>query len=282
MSSTEDPSATAPPAGRTLTQLASIDVDVLKGVGPKRKKALEVIGVDSVLDLLWLYPRRYIDRTRQVDLADLAVGEEAVILGTVTSVETRRTRQGRPMVTVTVDDATASMEVTFFNQAWRAGQLSAGTEALFFGKLEEFRGRTKMTNPVVDVLVGMTGQEVGSAKTGRIISVYPQSQKSGVTSWDIGRMVVERQDVEGWGKAVVEQLAADLRNEFSAVGGFSASNLWRMKAFFEAYTGQEKLAPLVREISWSHNIVIMEKCKDDLEREFLKFQIKKLFIFDLC
>jgi ATP-dependent DNA helicase RecG len=171
--------------------LASIDVDVLKGVGPKRKKALEVIGVDSVLDLLWLYPRRYIDRTRQVDLADLAVGEEAVILGTVTSVETRRTRQGRPMVTVTVDDATASMEVTFFNQAWRAGQLSAGTEALFFGKLEEFRGRTKMTNPVVDVLVGMTGQEVGSAKTGRIISVYPQSQKSGVTSWDIGRMVAE-------------------------------------------------------------------------------------------
>ena len=86
--------------------------------------------------------------------------------------------------------------------------------------------------------------------------------------WDIGRMVVERQDVEGWGKAVVEQLAADLRNEFSAVGGFSASNLWRMKAFFEAYTGQEKLAPLVREIGWSHNLAILERCKDPFEREF--------------
>ncbi len=86
--------------------------------------------------------------------------------------------------------------------------------------------------------------------------------------WDIGRMIVERQDVEGWGKAVVEQLAADLRTEFPGVGGFSASNLWRMKAFFEAYAGLEKLAPLVREIGWSHNLAILERCKDPLEREF--------------
>jgi len=86
--------------------------------------------------------------------------------------------------------------------------------------------------------------------------------------WDIGRMIVDRQDVEGWGKAVVEQLAADLRTEFPGVGGFSASNLWRMKAFFEAYTGLEKLAPLVREIGWSHNLAILEGCKDPLEREF--------------
>jgi predicted nuclease of restriction endonuclease-like (RecB) superfamily len=86
--------------------------------------------------------------------------------------------------------------------------------------------------------------------------------------WDIGRMIVDRQDVEGWGKAVVEQLAADLRTEFPGVGGFSASNLWRMKAFFEAYNGLEKLAPLVREIGWSHNLAILERCKDALEREF--------------
>ncbi len=86
--------------------------------------------------------------------------------------------------------------------------------------------------------------------------------------WDIGRMIVERQENAGWGKAVVEQLAADLRAEFPGVGGFSASNLWRMKAFFEAYVGLEKLAPLVREIGWSHNLAILERCKDPLEREF--------------
>lgn len=86
--------------------------------------------------------------------------------------------------------------------------------------------------------------------------------------WDIGEMIVERQEKAGWGKAVVEQLAADLRAAFPGVGGFSASNLWRMKAFFEAYTGLEKLAPLVREIGWSHNLAILERCKDPLQREF--------------
>lgn len=85
--------------------------------------------------------------------------------------------------------------------------------------------------------------------------------------WDIGRMIVERQDAEGWGKAVVENLAADLRAEFPGVGGFSSSNLWRMKGFFETYQGAEKLAPMVREIGWSHNIVITEQCSDPLERE---------------
>ena len=79
---------------------------------------------------------------------------------------------------------------------------------------------------------------------------------------------MERKEAQGWGKAVVEQLAADLRTEFPGVGGFSASNLWRMKAFFEAYTGLEKLAPLVREIGWSHNLIILERCGDAQEREF--------------
>ncbi|MDM8515546.1 PDDEXK nuclease domain-containing protein [Desulfobacterales bacterium HSG16] len=86
--------------------------------------------------------------------------------------------------------------------------------------------------------------------------------------WDIGRMIVERQHEAGWGKSVVKQLSADLRAEFPGIGGFSASNLWRMKAFFEAYTDHQKIAPLVREIGWSHNIVIFEQCKDLLEREF--------------
>ena len=85
---------------------------------------------------------------------------------------------------------------------------------------------------------------------------------------DIGRMIVERQAVAGWGKAVVEPLAADLQAEFPGAGSFSASNLWRMKAFFEAYNGLKKFASLVREIAWSHNLVILERCKDPLQREF--------------
>ncbi len=94
--------------------------------------------------------------------------------------------------------------------------------------------------------------------------------------WDIGRIVVARQSGKTWGKAVVERLAGDLQEEFPGVGGFSASNLWRMKAFYEAYAGAEKLAPLVREIAWSHNVVILERCEDRLEREFYLRMTHKL------
>ena len=191
MSDTGDPSAPPPPTGCTLTKLAGIEVGVLKGVGPKRRESLAQLGVSSILDLLWTYPRRYIDRTRQAELADLVVGDEAVVLGRVTKVSASRTRNGKAVVTVMVADSTGSMQVTFFNQAWREGQLPVGTEALFFGKLETFGGRPKMTNPVVDILMGITGQAEGTTKTLRIVPVYPQSQKSNVTSWDLGRMVAE-------------------------------------------------------------------------------------------
>lgn len=86
--------------------------------------------------------------------------------------------------------------------------------------------------------------------------------------WDIGKKIVERQAGETWGKSVVENLARDLRSEFPGISGFSASNLWRMKTFYESYSGNEILAPLVREIGWSQNVYIFERCKDELEREF--------------
>ena len=86
--------------------------------------------------------------------------------------------------------------------------------------------------------------------------------------WDIGRIIVSRQRDKGWGRSVVEQLASDLQNEFPGTSGFSASNLWRMRGFYKAYVENENLAPLVREIGWSHNIIIFERCHDDKQREF--------------
>ena len=85
---------------------------------------------------------------------------------------------------------------------------------------------------------------------------------------DIGKMIVEKQKKYGWGKSIVENLARDLQKEFPGMKGFSKDNLWRMRKFYLIYSGNEKLAPLVQEISWAHNIIIIERCKDDLEREF--------------
>lgn len=86
--------------------------------------------------------------------------------------------------------------------------------------------------------------------------------------WDIGRSIVIKQEKLGWGKAVVETLAKDLQKEFPGIQGFSAQNPWRMRQFYLAYAGNEKLSPMVREISWTKNIVIFMQCKDALEREF--------------
>ena len=86
--------------------------------------------------------------------------------------------------------------------------------------------------------------------------------------WDIGRMIVERQDKESWGKSVVELLSKDLQAEFSGIRGFSMQNLWYMRQFYLNYRGNQKLQPMVGEISWTKNLVIMSKCKDNLQREF--------------
>lgn len=86
--------------------------------------------------------------------------------------------------------------------------------------------------------------------------------------WDIGKMIVTRQQNVNWGKSVVEQLAKDLQAEFPGISGFSTRNIWRMRDFYLTYHSQEILPPMVAEIGWTHNVVILEKCKDDLEREF--------------
>jgi len=86
--------------------------------------------------------------------------------------------------------------------------------------------------------------------------------------WDIGRMIVERQDKESWGKSVVELLSKDLQAEFPGIRGFSMQNLWYMRQFYLNYRGNQKLQPMVGEISWTKNLVIMSKCKDNLQREF--------------
>ncbi|KAB2834185.1 MAG: DUF1016 domain-containing protein [Candidatus Brocadia sp.] len=93
--------------------------------------------------------------------------------------------------------------------------------------------------------------------------------------WDIGRMIEERQKDESWGKSVVVNLAGDLQQEFPGIQGFSAQNLWRMRQFYLAYAANEKLSPLVREISWTKNVVIFMHCKELLEREFYIRMTKK-------
>ncbi len=195
-------------SGRRLRQLSELPVTLLAGVGAKRGTALVDWGVESVLDLLTTYPRRYIDRSRQVDLADLALGEEAVVLAEVRQVRARRTRNGRAIVELKVHDGTGGMAVVFFNQPWRAKQLAVGSQALFFGKLDDYRGGRQMTNPVVDLVVGVEGRDGAHDRTGRVVPVYPASAKAGLSSWELGTWVTEALDRAG---ALADPLPAGWR-----------------------------------------------------------------------
>ena len=93
--------------------------------------------------------------------------------------------------------------------------------------------------------------------------------------WDIGRMIVEKQQELGWGKSVVEQLSKDIQKEYPGIQGFSTTNLWNMRLFYSEIQQHEKLQPLVGEISWTKNILILTKCKDPLEREFYMLHVRK-------
>lgn len=86
--------------------------------------------------------------------------------------------------------------------------------------------------------------------------------------WEVGESIHQKQEALGWGKSVVETLARDLQAEFPGRNGFSARNLWNMREFYREYVSRPNLQPLVAEISWAKNLVIMARCKDDLEREF--------------
>lgn len=109
--------------------------------------------------------------------------------------------------------------------------------------------------------------------------------------WDIGKGIVERQNNEGWGRAVVERLATDLQSEFPGIGGFSQQNLWYMRRFYLAWTEEviilqrpvgeladpivaqvarqldgQNLPRVVAELPWGQNIALLEKLSAPFER----------------
>ena len=149
-------------------------------MGTKKKEALESFGIGSVLDLLTTYPRRYVDRTNMARIADLVEGVEALVVVEVVSTRAVPLRNRRSMVSCTVTDGSRRLSLTFFNQPWRERQLTPGLSVAVFGKPETYKGYLQMTNPLVD--------PVGD-RTGRIVPIYPQSEKSRISSWDLGRWI---------------------------------------------------------------------------------------------
>ena len=215
--------------GRKLRQLRELPVSVLKGVGAAAQRELAELEITTVLDLITHYPRRYIDGTRLVPIAELGVGDKASVLGTVTAVSRPSSGYGRgrrrspSRVVVTIADDSGHLDVVFFNQAWRAKQLAVGTLTLLYGTVGSYRGVLQLNSPTAEVLrtadEGVERESTGYS--GRVFPVYPLTDKATLTSTRISRYVGEALDRAG---RFADPLSDQWRRQFDLIDRTAAFN----------------------------------------------------------
>ena len=143
------------------------DVRYIKGVGEQKAKALEKLGIRTLQDLISYFPRAYDDRRGIVKIKDLQDGESACVEAMVAATPTlSRIRKGLELVKLRAVDESGTLDITFFNQAYRKTSLIPGETYTFYGKAEGNLLRKTMTNPVVE-------KEGRRELTGRIVPIYP-------------------------------------------------------------------------------------------------------------
>ena len=143
------------------------DIRYIKGIGEAKGKAFARLGVRCVGDLLSDFPRAYEDRSKVLPIARLMEGEPACVCAMITTEpELSRIRKGMELLRFRIADASGSMLVTYFNQAWMKNRLRRGDTYIFYGKVQ-VTGRTfAFTNPIFE-----PEAEIGRV-TGRIMPVY--------------------------------------------------------------------------------------------------------------
>lgn len=145
---------------------------VLDGVGPKNAEKLARMGLHTLGDMLYHFPRRYDDYTQLLPINRLRFGEEVTAIGTVKGVATRPIRGGKAkLVEVIVNDGSGALRVNWFNQPWLAQTFKEGTQVVLSGKVDQYLGRLTMTNPEWELL------EEENLHTNRIVPVYPLTAK---------------------------------------------------------------------------------------------------------
>ncbi len=216
----------------TLRDLDAIGITRLRNVGRKRASSLTEMEINSVLDLLQHYPRRYIDRTKQARIAELAQGEEVFVEGCVERSSSRRIKQRRMLVEVVISDDTGRLKLTFFNQPWQEQSLRPGRQVIVHGRPTRYRGSLRMTNPVVD-LVG--------DRTGRFVPVYPQSEKASVSTWEIAKFVDQALN-RCQPRGIADPVPAGVLQRFDFMGRHTALNgIHRPAAMGESSEARRRL-----------------------------------------
>ena len=125
----------------------------IKGVGPKRSLVFEKIGIRTVRDLLYLFPRRYEDRSHFAPLDALPFGEPITCRGEVLDVKFKPIR-GMPLVEVLIGDAAGTLRAVWFNQPYLKKIFECGQQVILYGKVELYQKHIQMSNPEFEIVDG--------------------------------------------------------------------------------------------------------------------------------
>ncbi len=172
-------------------------ITVLPGVGPRHGQTLSRLGLRTLGDMLYYFPRRYDDYTRLRPINRLFYGEEVTVIATVQSVVARPIRGGHSqIVEVIVSDGTGALRINWFNQIWIAKRMRAGMQVVLSGKIDQYLGRLVMNSPEWEPL------EQQNLHTNRIVPVYPLT--ASITQRWLRRIMY--QVVSYWGPRVQDPL----------------------------------------------------------------------------
>src|SRR6266487_253855 len=198
------PRSETTPGAKTSATPAALDakLTVLQGVGPRHAETLGKLGMQTLGDMLYYYPRRYDDYSQLKPIKDLFYGEQVTVIGTIQSVQTRPIRGGKASIIETIiSDGTAGLRLSFFNQPWLANRFKPGDAISVSGKVDQYLGRLVMNSPDWESI------EVENLNTNRIVPVYSLTERI-PQKW---LRNVMKQVVEYWAPRVVDALPESTR-----------------------------------------------------------------------
>ena len=143
-------------------------VQYMKGVGPKRVKVLSRLGIETIGDLIYYFPRRYEDRSRLTPINQIQAGKTETIKGKVLASGVEKLRPRLKLLKVAIDDGTGIVYAVWFNQSYLQKYFPAGTTVILSGKVDRFR-EIQLVNPAYEIL---TGDERDLIHTGRLVPIY--------------------------------------------------------------------------------------------------------------
>ena len=182
-------------------------VTALVGIGPRQAAKLARLGVRTIRDLLYLFPRRYNDFSSLKTINQLRYGEEVTVIGTIWETKTRETRKGVTLVTSIIADGTGTIQATWFNQPHLAKSLRPGRQIVLSGKVDEYLGRLVFQSPEWEPL------EAELIHTARLVPVYPLTK--GISARWLRRLM--KRTVDYWSKRSPDHLPAQIRRRAGLV-----------------------------------------------------------------